>query len=162
MKGGIPIYREAYGPDAEAIAAFQLELARESEGLSLDPGKVRAGVRAVFADPSKGRYFVATLGRETAACLLVETEWSDWRDGTVWWIHGVYTAPAFRGRGLFPGLYDYVKTLAMLDPGVLGLRLYVARDNQLARRAYERLGMESGRYAQYEWFKPWTPGEDAA
>jgi GNAT superfamily N-acetyltransferase len=160
VKGDIPVYREAYAPDAEVLAAFQIELARESEGMELDLETVRAGVRAVFADPSKGRYYVAAVGRETASGLLVQREWSDWRGGWVWWIHSVFTKPSFRGRGLFPGLYDFVKTMALLDPEVLGLRLYVAKENQLARRAYERLGMESGRYEQYEWFKPWTPGVD--
>jgi len=42
--------------DAAAVVDFQLRMARETEGLGLDPETLSRGVAAVFADPNKGRY----------------------------------------------------------------------------------------------------------
>ena len=47
--------RQAGAADVETIASFQCRLAAESESLTLDPGTVRKGVRAVVNDPNKGR-----------------------------------------------------------------------------------------------------------
>ena len=149
-----PNYREASVEEAPVLAAFQIALALETEGLTLDPAACGRGVRAVFADRSKGRWYLATAGREIAASLLVTPEWSDWFDGTIWWIQSVYVLPDHRGRGLYSGLYDFVKALATLDPSVRGLRLYVDKTNVQAQKVYAKLGMDGEHYALYEWMKP--------
>ena len=157
MKGERPAnanFREARPEEASALAGFQLALALETEGLTLDAEACGRGVRAVFDDPSKGRWFVATSGREVAASLLVTPEWSDWFDGSIWWIQSVYVLPEHRGRGLYSGLYDFVKALATLEPSVRGLRLYVDKRNRKAQKVYAALGMSDAHYALYEWMKP--------
>ena len=97
-----PNFREARAEEAPELARFQITLALETEGLPLDSAACARGVRAVFEDPGKGRWYVAALGRDLAASLLVTPEWSDWFDGTIWWIQSVYVVPAHRGRRLFP------------------------------------------------------------
>jgi GNAT superfamily N-acetyltransferase len=157
MKGERPNranFREARPEEAPALAGFQLALALETEGVVLDAEVCGRGVRAVFDDPSKGRWFVATVGREVAASLLVTPEWSDWFDGSIWWIQSVFVLPAHRGRGLYSGLYDFVKALATLEPSVRGLRLYVDKTNHKAQKVYAALGMSDEHYALYEWMKP--------
>lgn len=149
-----PNFREARVEEAPEIAAFQVALARETEGLALDAEACGRGVRAVFDDPAKGRYFVATVGRRLAASLLVTSEWSDWRDGTVWWIQSVYVTPEDRGQKVFAGLYGFVKALATLEPAVRGLRLYVDKKNLAAKKVYAALGMSAEHYELYEWMKP--------
>lgn len=146
-------YRAARRDDAEAIAAFQEAMARETEGLSLDGPTVRRGVRAVFDDPSKGVYHVAEDGGAVVASLLVTYEWSDWRDGVVWWIQSVYVAPEARGKKVYSGLYASVKAAAWADPKVRGLRLYVDNRNAAARKVYEALGMDGGHYSVFEAMK---------
>ncbi len=45
------IVRDATTADADAIAAFQQAMARETEGKSLDCGLLQKGVSAVFGAP---------------------------------------------------------------------------------------------------------------
>jgi ribosomal protein S18 acetylase RimI-like enzyme len=81
---------------------------------------------------------------------MLTREWSDWRNGDWWWIQSVYVAPAHRRQGVFAALYRHVETLARNAPGVVGLRLYVERDNANAHRTYQALGMVDAGYAIYE------------
>jgi len=85
--------READVTDAAGIAAFQRAMARETEEVELDAAVVDRGVRAVFDDPARGRYFVAEAEGRVIASLLITYEWSDWRNGNVWWIQSVYVRP---------------------------------------------------------------------
>jgi len=132
------------------IAAFNLAMARETEDKALDPERLAAGVRAVFEDPARGDYAVAELGGRVVGCLLLTREWSDWRDGTFWWIQSVYVAPEARGRGVFRALWEHVAAQARATPGVCGLRLYVERANERARSVYEAVGMRRSHYEMFE------------
>ena len=146
-------FREARAEEAPELARFQIALAQETEGLALDPDACARGVRAVFDDPAKGRWYVSTVGHELAGSLLITPEWSDWFDGTIWWIQRVYVLPVHRGRRLYSGLYGFVKALAAIEPSVRGLRLYVDKRNTKAQKVYEALGMNGEHYALYEWMK---------
>jgi len=139
--------------DADTIARFQVEMARETEGMCLDEATVAAGVRAVFADPRKGQYWVAEAHGRVVGSLLVTTEWSDWRNGTVWWVQSLYVRPEQRRSGAFRALYEHLRALVEADDELLGIRLYVAAGNAAAQRAYEAMGMDGARYRLYEWLK---------
>lgn len=145
--------RAARRSDIPDLVRFQLGCARESEGLELDGAECQRGVRAVFSRPSRGRYFVCERGGRKAGCLLIQQEWSDWRNGVAWWIHSVFVDPAHRGQGVYAALYAHVQALALADPKVLALRLYVESQNTVAQAAYEKLGMSSAHYRMYEWMK---------
>ncbi len=151
--------REAHAHDTEMLAVWAEAMAWETEHKRLDPGTVRRGVAAGIADPAKARYFIAmdeagVAGRETIAApvgtLMLTREWSDWRDGEWWWIQSVYVPPEHRRRGVFAALYRHVETLARGTRGVVGLRLYVERDNDNAHRTYDALGMVDAGYALRE------------
>ena len=81
---------------------------------------------------------------------MVTYEWSDWRNGWFWWIQSVYIRPEYRGRRLYSDLYSYVKEKAAEAGNVCGFRLYVERENEHARRVYEKLGMAESHYLMYE------------
>jgi ribosomal protein S18 acetylase RimI-like enzyme len=81
---------------------------------------------------------------------MLTREWSDWRNGDWWWIQSVYVAPDHRRGGVFATLYRHVEQLARDTPGVIGLRLYVEKDNAAAQRTYAALGMHDAGYAMYE------------
>lgn len=140
--------------DAETMVDFQVEMAGETEGLSLDRDTVLAGVLAVFEDPTHGCYWVAEERGKVIASLLVVPEWSDWRNGTVWWIHSLYVRPAFRRRGVFRALFEHLRGMVEADDALKGLRLYVERGNRTACRTYEAMGMDGEHYRLYEWLKP--------
>jgi ribosomal protein S18 acetylase RimI-like enzyme len=146
-------YREATPKDSDPIIEFQIAMARETEEMSLDRGTVTRGVAAVFAEPSLGRYFVAGSGEEVVASLMITYEWSDWRNGIVWWIQSVYVTPQFRRRGIYAGLYRHVKQIVEADPAIRGLRLYVDKRNTTAQQVYSNLGMDGEHYRVFEWMK---------
>lgn len=145
--------RPARPEDAGVIAGFQILMARETEGLELDPGLVDKGVRAVFADPAKGEYWVAESDRRVIASLLTTPEWSDWRAATVLWIQSVYVIPEERGRGVYRALYEHLRRRVESSPELAGIRLYVDRRNANARQVYEKLGMSREHYELFEWLK---------
>lgn len=140
--------------DAETVAAFNIALAAESESKALDPPTILAGVRAALADPTKGRYFVARLadGREAGTVigqLMVTVEWSDWRNGPLWWVQSVYVRPDQRRRGVFRSLFRHVLGVAEAE-GVPAVRLYVEQHNAAARATYESLGLRETGYLVLE------------
>ena len=144
--------RAATVTDAAPIIEFQQAMARETESVELDPPVVSRGVHAVFDDPSRGRYFVADAGGEVVASLLITYEWSDWRNGSVWWIQSVYVRPAFRRRGVYARMYEHVKAIAEGE-GARGIRLYVDRRNTPAQEVYRRCGMNGEHYLVFEWMR---------
>ena len=148
-----PTYRPAHPTDRATIVEFQLAMARETEDLELDRDILVRGVEAVFADPSLGRYFVAELDGRVVASLMITYEWSDWRNGTVWWIQSVYVAPEGRRQRIYAGLYEHVKQLLESDASIRGIRLYVDRRNVPAQEVYKRLGMNGEHYQVFEWMK---------
>src|SRR5436190_10119992 len=139
-------YRDGHPSDRDDIVEFQLAMARETEDLELDRDILTQGVERVFHDPSHGRYFIAESGGEVAASLLITYEWSDWRNGVVWWIQSVYVLPQLRGQRVYAGLYDHVKSIAMSDDRIRGIRLYVDKRNTRAQNVYSRLGMNGEHY----------------
>lgn len=142
--------RPARPDEAERLATWAEAMAWETEHKRLDPGTVRRGVRGVFENPGRGRYFIAERDGEAVGTLMHTYEWSDWRDGDWWWIQSVYVAPAHRRQGVYAAMYAHLKALAMASGGVCGLRLYVERDNAAAQRTYASLGMDDAGYLMFE------------
>lgn len=151
--------RDAVDADAPRLAAWAIAMARETEGKALDPATVQAGISAGLHDPGRARYVVAErhlalAGRETidaaAGTLMLTREWSDWRNGWWWWIQSVYVDPAHRRGGAYRALHDHVLTQARAAGDVLGVRLYVERDNAAAQATYAALGMHDSGYRIYE------------
>lgn len=146
--------RTAKFKELETIAEFQVLMAQETEGLSLDKEEIIQGIEAVFEDPGKGQYYVATNEEDEAiACLLVTPEWSEWRNGTVLWIQSVYVQKEFRGKGIFKQLYTQLRNMVEQDHSLVGLRLYVDKTNIKAQEVYKKLGMNGEHYKMFEWIK---------
>ncbi len=127
-----------------------MRLARETEELSLDPACVHAGVVAVLKDSSKGLYYVAEVEGEVAGQVMITYEWSDWRNGNIWWLQSVYVREEYRRRGVFSALFKHLCLLARGRDDVCGIRLYMHSTNTRARRSYERLGMRQTHYEVFE------------
>ena len=142
--------RDATAADADGIARSNVAMALEAEHKQLDPAVVDAGVRAVFDDAARGRYFVAERDGRVVGQLMITCEWSDWRNGLFWWIQSVYVDPSARRGGVFRALYAHVERLARGDGAVCGLRLYVDRDNRRAQETYRRCGMLDSGYLVME------------
>jgi ribosomal protein S18 acetylase RimI-like enzyme len=144
------IVRAATIEDAKILAAFNIQMAYETEHKTLDPGLIQAGVLKLFEEPDLGFYTVAEVDAEVAGALMITTEWSDWRNGLFWWIQSVYILPEYRRQGIFTSLYQHIRDRARQDPAICGLRLYVEKENTRAQQTYLKTGMIETDYRLFE------------
>jgi len=151
--------RPAERNDLDWLVRCNAAMALETEDKRLDAETLHAGIDVGLADAGKARYFIAmqdaTLaGAETigvpVGTLMLTTEWSDWRNGHWWWIQSVYVMPDHRRQGAFAALYSHIEKLARGTDGVIGLRLYVERENENAMATYSALGMRDAGYRLFE------------
>jgi ribosomal protein S18 acetylase RimI-like enzyme len=145
--------RLATSADAAVLVEFNAAMALETEGKNLLPEVIGAGVRGLLDNQVAGFYVLAETERVLAA-LMITKEWSDWRNGSFWWIQSVYVRPEARRQGVYRRLYRHVQEMAAKDPQVCGFRLYVERENSAAQAAYAALGMKETRYFVFEELKP--------
>jgi GNAT superfamily N-acetyltransferase len=140
--------RTANQNDAEAIAASNLALAKESENIILSGETVLSGVTSLLSDDTKGFYLVAEEKERIIGQLMITTEWSDWRNKPIWWVQSVYVQKEWRKKGVFTQLLREVKKKAR-DENVALLRLYVHNDNTSAHQVYKNLGWKQEPYEVY-------------
>ena len=145
--------RLATPADAGVLIEFNAAMALESERKELLPDVIGAGVRSLLGNPAAGFYLLAEQDSAVGS-LMITKEWSDWRNGTFWWIQSVYVRPQFRRQGVYKNLYRHVQELASKDPAVCGFRLYVERENERAQATYSALGMKQTHYLVFEELKP--------
>jgi ribosomal protein S18 acetylase RimI-like enzyme len=143
-------FRLGCADDACALTEFNLAMAWETENKRLDRALVTAGVNRLIENSANGFYMVAESEGQVVAGLMVTYEWSDWRNGTFWWIQSVYVQPSHRRRGIFTRLYRAVESMAAERADVCGLRLYVEQHNAAAQATYRGLGMDETHYDMYE------------
>jgi GNAT superfamily N-acetyltransferase len=144
--------RAATPADRPAIVEFNRRLAVETEGKTLDPVTLDEGVSCALDHPDRLRYWVAEIGSpaHVVGQAAISREWSDWRNGWLWWLQSVYVDGPYRGRGVFRALFEQIRQEARSEGDVIGLRLYVEDSNEPARRTYRALGMIPGGYSVYE------------
>ena len=142
--------RRAVSEDLETVVGFNVAMALETEGKSLELDLVRQGVQEVLNNQQRGFYLLAEINRRVVGQLLITDEWSDWRNGYFWWVQGVYVAPDCRRQGVYRALDNQVRDEARRLGNIRGLRLYVERDNHVAQRVYNSLGMSLSHYDMYE------------
>lgn len=136
--------------DAPTISQFNQLMAMETENKTLAAEIIDNGVKRLMQKPEYGFYLIAEIDKQTVGTCMVTTEWSDWRDGLFWWVQSVYVKPEFRKRGVYRAMYDRIKALAAEQPDVYGFRLYVEKENTIAQKTYESLGMVATDYLLYE------------
>ena len=148
------VVRDARPDDLATIVDFNVRLAFETEAKLLDPDILDRGVARALADPDRLRYWVVEdteTGRVIGQAAITR-EWSDWRDGWLWWFQSVYVDPGHRKSGLFRALHGHIRSLAKAAPDVIGLRLYVEAHNHRAQATYQALGLNDSQYLVYEEF----------
>ena len=144
------VIRDANLADLQTVTRFNIWLAKETENITLDPNVVIKGVEQLLRDPAKGRYLVACRNQEIVGQLMHTYEWSDWRNGMIWWLQSVYVTLEYRRNGVFKSLFRYLKAEADANPEVVGLRLYVEHANEIAQQTYRDFGFLAGGYAVME------------
>ena len=143
------IIRDAKKADIPILAEHNQALANETENIQLNSKIIFFGVSKAL-DREDCHYFVAEFQGEVAGQLMITQEWSDWRNGVIWWIQSVYVRPEYRNKGVFRSLFKHIEQLARNRADVKALRLYVMQNNQSGKSTYEAVGMENSQYIVYE------------
>jgi ribosomal protein S18 acetylase RimI-like enzyme len=131
--------RPAVTTDLATLVDYVLAEALEAEDRAIPRPTIETSVGAALGDPALARYWIAEASGEPIGAIAVTREWSDWCNGSYWYIQFVFVAPTHRGRGVLRALVDEVRAAAARD-GAPELRLYVHPANTRAIRAYEKLG----------------------
>ncbi|NOS82429.1 MAG: GNAT family N-acetyltransferase [Nitrospira sp.] len=146
--------RRAKLEDAATIASFNAAMALETEGRRLDLDRLQRGTIALLESTDRGFYVVAELeqadNRQLLGQLMITYEWSDWRNGTFWWIQSVYVASPWRRQNVFRRMHEYVLASAKAGSTVCGIRLYVEKSNDVAQAVYRKVGLAPSSYAVFE------------
>jgi GNAT superfamily N-acetyltransferase len=141
--------REAVKSDIPILVEFNQALAKETEDIQLNPETLAAGISNAL-DRAECHYFIAELNGEVVGQTMITYEWSDWRNGVMWWIQSVYVQPDCRKKGVFRALFHHLGQLAKKHPDVKALRLYVMQNNLSGKNTYAALGMNDSGYVVYE------------
>ena len=141
--------REAKKGDLTILVQNNQALAEETEALLLDKYVLRKGIEQALKR-EECHYFVAVIGEKVVGQTMITYEWSDWRNGIIWWIQSVYVLPALRKQGIFRILFKYIENLTKVNPQVKALRLYVMHNNNAGQDTYQSLGMNDSGYIVFE------------
>lgn len=145
--------RDATPADLESLFRFNQELAGETEGRHLPDEVLRQGILGALHFPNRLHYWVAVESEDPDVPIgqaAVSYEWSDWRNGWIWWLQSVFVDSGYRGHGAFRALLDAIHDAARKDEQVIGLRLYVEHENARARSVYEKVGFVPAGYEVME------------
>jgi len=141
--------REANSNDLSILVDNNQALAQETESLELNKTILRDGIKQALKR-RECHYFVAMMDGNVVGQSMITYEWSDWRNGVIWWIQSVYVLPRYRKQGVFRSLFLHIENLARSNPQVKAIRLYVMNNNNNGQRTYKNLGMDDSGYIVFE------------
>ena len=116
--------REAVKSDITTIAKNNQALAYETENTNLNLDIITSGVSNAL-NREDCHYFVAEINKMVVGQTLITYEWSDWRNGLIWWMQSVFVLFNFRKQGVYRNLFNHIENLARNNPKVKALRLLV-------------------------------------
>lgn len=141
--------REAHEDDLIVLVENNKALADETESIQLNADVLKKGIIEALKR-EECHYFVAVVDEKVVGQTMITYEWSDWRNGIIWWIQSVYVHPEYRKQGIFRSLFRHIENLAKINPEVKALRLYVMHNNHAGQGTYQSLGMHDSGYIVFE------------
>ena len=131
--------------DAETIAKNNMTLAEgfsqiEDVSLYISFRAVKKGVVSAIEDKNKGFYIVAEDRGNVVGQVFVTSEWSDWRNQEIWWLHRIFIQTDMRRKGVLRLLLRDIEKKAQ-ENNIYALRLYLHQKNKDAIKAYQKLGL---------------------
>ncbi len=133
--------------DSKVIAKNIFEMAHEISQETLPYENVLQSVEKILSTPEIGFYIVAQSNNAVIGSLLINYEWSDWRNGVYWWIQSIYVDKEHRNKGIYTKMYEHIKDIS---GDAKAIKLYTDIDNKTAQAAYEKLGMKRSNSIIYE------------
>ena len=95
--------REAVKSDITILAKNNQALAYETENINLNLDIITSGVSNAL-NREDCHYFVAEINKMVVGQTLITYEWSDWRNGLIWWMQSVFVLFNFRKQGVYLSL----------------------------------------------------------
>ena len=141
--------RKAHKNDLAILVNNNQALAQETEALELNKDVLRDGIKQALKR-KECHYFVAVMAGKVVGQTMITYEWSDWRNGIIWWVQSVYVHPNYRKQGVFRSLFLHIENLARNHPKVKAIRLYVMSSNNIGKLTYQSLGMNDLGYIVFE------------
>jgi hypothetical protein len=100
----------------------------------------------VLKDVGKGFYLIARDGSGAiAGYLYVTYEWSDWRDGDMYWVRQAVVGPDQRGEGVFRAMFDALRAKVETD-GIRAIRYVFEQGCEDRVNACKSVGLSEGVY----------------
>jgi len=144
--------RFATSYDAKAIAKNNIMLAKETENLVLDENQAIIGTQMLLDKENKyGFYLIVEDKEDIIGQMLITTEWSDWRNKEIWWIHRIYVEKKHRNTGIFTQMVQRLWQLAQ-QKQVYAIRLYVHENNTFAQIVYSTMEFTQAPFIIYQKF----------
>jgi len=131
--------------DAETITKNNIKLAEnfyqiEKVPLDIQFRTATKGVVSAIEDQKKGFYIVAEDNGNIVGQIFITSEWSDWRNQEIWWLHRIFVSMDMRRKGVLRQLLHDIERRAK-ENNVFAVRLYLHQKNQNAIKAYQKLGL---------------------
>jgi L-amino acid N-acyltransferase YncA len=127
--------------DVGPIARNNYDLRMETEKVHMNLEQIAQGVRELVIHPNRGFYLLAKQDEQVVGQVMVTSEWSDWRNRSIWWLHRIYIKKKWRQHGVCTQLFQRLLAEAKKN-NVFALRLYLHKENKQAESTYKRLGMQ--------------------
>ena len=129
--------RLAVPQDAETIAENNIKLAEdfyqiEKVTLNIQLQTNKKGVLSAIADQNNGFYVVAEDHGNIVGQIFITSEWSDWRNQEIWWLHRIFVQKDMRRKGILRLLLADIERRAQ-ENTVFAVRLYLHQENKDAR-----------------------------
>ncbi|CAI2382587.1 unnamed protein product [Moneuplotes crassus] len=134
---------------SEILGEFSAKIAYEAEGNIVDPKPLAEAIHNLLSfDPAKegqkplGFYLVAqTSEAKVIGCMMVTYQINPVIGGLIYSIDNVFVEKEYRKLGVFKQIFNKVKDIAEADKNCKCMRLFVEQENEIAKKAYTRMGM---------------------
>lgn len=126
--------------DAEVLLSL-LGAQLSEHHITLDGARLREAIDGVFADPTRGLFLLARVGRETIGVAYLSFIWALEHGGKGLWLEELYVVPAHRQAGVGTKLLEAILRQAR-QQGCAAIDLEVEADHQRAANLYQRHGFE--------------------
>ncbi len=104
-----------------------------------DPVKQERALKLIFADPTRGKIYVAREGKRVVAMASLLYTISTAEGGKAAWFEDLVVGPEFRQRGIGAKLLEHVIAQARAE-GIVRITLLTDMQNESAQALYRRLG----------------------
>jgi len=133
--------RRAKIEDVTFFAEFAAKLALETEGKVCDTAQMARVTSLEFQYPERTSFWIASYQGEDVGSMFLTTEYNIVKNRYYLWFQTVYIHSEFRGKKIFNEMFKCAESYAK-SLGYNGLKLFVERENKVARAVYQKKGLK--------------------